>query len=101
MGVRFTPPRVREAQKEHKEACSYAIGVLGEPWPMKGRYALAVSAHYANRAALGDVDNVGKLVLDGLQGVAYDNDRDVVRVTFERHVGAEEPRTEVKIWWEP
>lgn len=91
-GFRFTPPAVKEAQREHKEAC-----LMGRPdgWPMAATYELFVAAHFENAKGLADIDNLAKLVLDGLHGAAYDNDRNVVRLLVERYVGTDEPRTVV------
>ena len=45
----------------------------------------------------GDLDNYTKSILDGLQGVVFENDRQVCRLTVERHQDKEE-RAEVKVW---
>lgn len=64
-------------------------------WPMTGAYELMVTAYMPDRKWLPDVDNVGKLVQDALQGVAYDNDRDVTRLIVERHILPSDPKTYV------
>lgn len=43
-----------------------------------------------------DWDNVGKIVTDALNGVAYDDDSQIVSATVEKYY-SEEPRTEIKI----
>jgi Holliday junction resolvase RusA-like endonuclease len=43
-----------------------------------------------------DVDNLAKCVLDGLNGVAYDDDSQVYSLTIEKY-WSDEPRTEVII----
>ena len=43
-----------------------------------------------------DVDNVGKLVLDGLQGVAFDDDYQVVDLKISKRYG-EEKKLKIKV----
>ena len=43
-----------------------------------------------------DWDNVGKIVTDALNGVAYDDDSQIVSASVEKYY-SEEPRTEIKI----
>ena len=43
-----------------------------------------------------DWDNVGKTVTDALNGVAYEDDSQIVSATVEKYY-SEEPRTEIKI----
>ena len=44
-----------------------------------------------------DIDNVVKIVMDGLNKNAYDDDRQVVQVTA-RKAYADEPKVVVKVW---
>ena len=48
-----------------------------------------------------DVDNVGKLVLDALNGVAYDDDKQIVKLTVEKakRVRGVVPHTEILVKW--
>ena len=50
----------------------------------------------------GDADNFAKAVLDGLNGVAYDDDSQVTVLYVEKHdrVRGAEERTEVAVSWE-
>lgn len=41
-----------------------------------------------------DLDNVAKIILDSLNGIAYSDDSQVVRLTVEKHY-SDEPRVEV------
>lgn len=47
-----------------------------------------------------DVDNLGKLVLDALNGVAWQDDKDVRSVSMDVHRGSDVPHTWVSIVWE-
>ena len=44
-----------------------------------------------------DADNVLKAVMDGLNGVAYDDDSRVVKATVTKAIDREQPRTEVTV----
>ena len=95
--ARYTPQRMRAAQSAHRLAASVAITRLpGRSWPLAGAFAVDVEV-YEHPSQRGDVDNLGKLVLDALQGVAYVTDRSVVEVHFRRRVDRERPRTEVVV----
>jgi len=45
-----------------------------------------------------DLDNLVKAVLDGLNGVAYDDDSQVVRIEAELLYDHANPRVELEIW---
>lgn len=44
-----------------------------------------------------DVDNLVKLTSDALQGVAYHDDAQIVRLYAEKHIRCIDPRTEVAV----
>lgn len=75
--------RVREAANERQRE-TYELGFLDDR-------ALAVTIYYFPSAPMpGDVDNIVKLILDGMIGIAYLDDHAVERVTvqkFEPDVG--------------
>jgi crossover junction endodeoxyribonuclease RusA len=77
-----------------------AIGSLRKPpsWDMQGSYHLTVVAYFADNRAR-DADNVLKAVSDALNKVAFDDDNQVVKVSAEKHVDRENPRTEVTVQW--
>lgn len=54
-------------------------------WPMDGSYELQLAILYPD-ARFADVDNVAKSITDGLQGVLWHDDRDVMSVHAVRHV---------------
>jgi Holliday junction resolvase RusA-like endonuclease len=57
-------------------------------WSEKKRRA--PGSHYVTNQKLGDWDNLGKLVSDALEGVVYENDRQVCQVTLEKLYGPRE-----------
>lgn len=44
-----------------------------------------------------DVDNYNKLLLDSLEGIAYENDKQVKKLTVEKEISVDDPRIEIKI----
>jgi len=67
-----------------------------EPW--EGLVGIKVIAYWWGGRP-GDLDNILKAVQDGLNGVAYYDDTQVVRIEAERCRGKPE-KTEVTIWRE-
>ena len=66
---------------------------LSRDWPKDRRYRL----HVAFTGRRCDPDNVLKAVADGLEGVAYDNDRQVDECVSVRLTEQKPPRTEIRI----
>lgn len=78
-GRSWTPQRTREYEER--------VGLLGRAaglTPRSGPVAVEIDV-YVSDGRVGDVDNYAKAVLDGLTGVAYEDDRQVVRLVVERH----------------
>lgn len=63
--------------------------------PLTGAVTLAVDAF--RPAKRGDIDNVLKALLDALQGVAYENDAQVVEILIRRWDDASAPRVVVNV----
>ena len=69
--------RVTEATR-HRQQKTYELGFLDDR-------ALAVTIYYFPSAPMdGDLDNIVKLILDGMRGLAYLDDRAVERVTVQK-----------------
>lgn len=69
--------RVRQAASERQRE-TYELGFLDDR-------ALAVTIYYFPNAPMeGDVDNIVKLILDGMKGIAYLDDHAVERVTVQK-----------------
>jgi Holliday junction resolvase RusA-like endonuclease len=93
-GRRITGRDMKRAQDAHRWA---ATAARPKAWALDAEMALEVSAYMPNARSAPDADNVLKLVADALQGIAYANDRQLVRVVCERHIDRENPRTEVVV----
>lgn len=93
-GVRYAEPKTKAREKE---VASYAqIGLTGRQ-KFTGPLRVTIDARMTGKAtARPDADNIGKLILDALNGVAWDDDASVVdlRVT-KRH--APEPGVSVRV----
>ena len=83
----FTPKETRQYERAIRD---FARLMLGRDWPIWGRYRLHVA--FTGRS---DGDNVFKSVADGLEGVAYANDRQIDKGSHERITGR--PRTEITL----
>ena len=44
-----------------------------------------------------DIDNYAKLVLDSMEGIVYEDDKQIKRITIEKFYDKESPRTEIII----
>ena len=69
--------------------------VLAHGEPLDGPVSVAMHFYFPNKR--GDLDNRVKPVLDALEGVAYENDRQVVRYVAERYTDKNDPRVEVSV----
>lgn len=104
-GVRFTPAKQRGSMAQVKALC---IVAMADRNPIEGPVELTVHATWIPPASWSrkkreaakwktgrpDVDNLGKLVADALNGVAYLDDAQVVRSTVEKTYG---PRAELVV----
>lgn len=90
---RFTPAAVRVEQARHREAAELARPIA---WPLTGAFVVHVVAYLGTKRRP-DVDNLGKLVMDGIQGVAFENDNLVERLVVDRRLDRDDPRTEVRV----
>ena len=62
---------------------------------LKGAVAIAIKYYFPTKA--GDLTNRDKVLLDVLQGIAYDDDRQITRKEEERFSDKENPRVEITI----
>lgn len=84
-GRAYTP----KATKQYQEAVGWMARATlnldeNRDWPVNGRYELVLKYRMANDRSAPDGDNVLKAVQDALEGIAYANDRQVVRALHHR-----------------
>lgn len=90
----YTPKRTAAAEVRVVDAFEFAYP-LGEP--LSGELRVRLDFYKGNRRRT-DIDNLQKLVLDALNGVAYVDDWQVAELTSTRAYDKAHPRTEVTIW---
>jgi Holliday junction resolvase RusA-like endonuclease len=71
---------------------------LPHGWRDDGEYTVTIAAHYSDRRSR-DIDNVAKSILDGLNGVAWQDDSAVRRLVVDRYYSPDAPRADVTIEW--
>ena len=88
----YTPPATREYEK-----LVGGVARCAGCKPLNG--PLAVKLHLFIRGRSGDVDNYCKSILDGLNGVAYEDDDQVIELLVRKHKvkRKEEERVEIEI----
>lgn len=93
--VYLTPDRTLEA--EARVADAYRAAFPGTE-PTEDLVAVLITAHRATKV-WADTDNLAKTVLDGLNGVAWADDRQVATLGVERVLGVPKgtERTEVEV----
>ena len=89
----YTPKRTRAYERD-VGLCALAAGVR----PLSGRVGLKVT--FRVRDARADLDNLGKAILDGLNGVAYGDDAhvDTLLLVRERVTSEGEQGAHVEVW---
>ncbi len=93
-GRAFTPKRTRDYES-HVTAVAFAAASRCSKWPKDATYALIVVVwRAANR---GDLDNYLKAVSDALNGIAWNDDRQVTRITGRLGIDRLQPRVEVNV----
>lgn len=73
----YTPP----ATKEYEKLVGWVAKCMGCR-PMEGPIAATIDVYHRSKL---DVDNVAKSILDGLNGVAYIDDAQVVELLVRKH----------------
>jgi Holliday junction resolvase RusA-like endonuclease len=100
-GRTYTPEKTMNYETLVQEL--YIIGNYGKQ--LEGELGMSVKAYFQPPKKLKrcrpttkpDWDNVGKIISDALNGLAYKDDSQIVTATVEKHY-SDEPRVEVLIW---
>jgi len=94
----ITPPETKAHESKIGWLSRAAAAVLGWLLPPKiVAYAVTMRLYRAYRFKGGDIDNLSKTVLDGLNGIAYADDARVVELHAYILQDAANPRTEVTV----
>ena len=92
----YTPGRTLAYERQVAVSCLVARQAAGiGPRPL-GPIEVACE-FFLPTAQRADVDNLVKATLDGMNGVAYDDDSQVVRVTVSKAIDRVDPRTMVTV----
>lgn len=89
----YTPPDTLEYERHVA-----ASAVFPEDWPLDADYIVSLEVFHENNV-YGDLDNIAKSVLDGLNNHkgAWNDDKQVSQLLMARRFDAERPRIEVRI----
>jgi crossover junction endodeoxyribonuclease RusA len=80
--------------KDWTEACQWEVRKHYKHSPLTSQIYLGIDfMQKMNR----DIDNGLKLIIDALQGLVYDNDRQVVHLNVRKFEEKENPRVEIQV----
>jgi len=91
--------RVYTPKETKRYECAVAWAALGarpRTWSKAGRFVVEVTMYFPDLRRR-DIDNVLKAALDGMQGVLYEDDSQVVIAGAIKWLDRERPRTEVVV----
>lgn len=89
-GKRFLTNEGR-SYKQNAAAMAFMAGVRRLSGPIK----VSLKAYRPRKS--GDLDNLAKLVLDGMKGIAWNDDSQIVEIHMYRFDDPKNPRLELKI----
>ncbi|HJS17309.1 MAG TPA: RusA family crossover junction endodeoxyribonuclease [Anaerolineales bacterium] len=81
----FTPARVKAWQGDVSLCAQLAMRQEGELEPMEGNLSVDLTFFLGN-ARRTDLDNLSKAILDAMNGVAWLDDKQVIRLTIHKFV---------------
>jgi len=96
----YTPSKTREYENRVKQFGDFELmhwrATSDRPWPLDARYCLTVTLFMPDKRRR-DADNCVKSICDGLNGVLWDDDAQVVELRVRKDYDKEEPRSEVVV----
>lgn len=109
-GHTYTPEKTREYERRvaqlYRVTGGKSLGAAPVSLAVTAYFAVPKSASKKTKAAMlsgetacmkkPDADNILKCIADALNGVAYDDDKQIVQTTFSKH-WSEAPRVEVEV----
>jgi crossover junction endodeoxyribonuclease RusA len=97
-GHSYTSKATRDAETRVASSFTGQAGVthpITEPLTGPIRF---VARFYRKNNVTADLDNCVKLLTDALNGIAYEDDRQIKSIRADMHVDRDNPRTEIEIW---
>ena len=93
---RFGQGRAYRVDRRDEQAVSWHARQVFRAWPVQGDVKLRAIFYRKDRRRC-DTDNLLKLVMDGLNRVAWKDDSQVKEVSVRLEYDSEKPRTELEI----
>ncbi len=79
-----------------KEAYQWEAKSQWKQEPFSGSVEVSITLFHGDKRAR-DIDNYGKVLLDALTGIVWEDDKQIVRMTVEKAYDKERPRIEIAI----
>ncbi len=96
--VRAWRGRAKTYKSPEARAYQQRVMVLAHPWPKPPPTGpVVVTLRWFQGRRSGDLDDRIKVVLDALQGIAYQNDRQIIELHAFRDYDSQHPRLEITI----
>lgn len=97
-GGAFTPVSTRKYEKHVGQSALFGLMARQSvaSWPLDARYRVSIVARFPTRHRC-DIDNVAKAVLDGCNGVLWDDDSQVDALSIERAYDPASPGVSVRV----
>lgn len=110
----FTPGKTKSYEKDVANAC-YAhmlqnrVKTIECPCVVRIDVMMSIPSSYTKKRRIQcingterpgkkpDIDNIAKSIMDGLNGVAYEDDKQVVRLEIEKHYWAHEDAVYIEV----
>lgn len=91
----YTPKRTKDAEEDF--ANQFKAEVVGGPFPLSGPVRVAML--FRTKSQTVDLDNLIKTVWDSLNGIAWEDDKQIVHVRADIVRGVTDPSTDLTIIW--
>lgn len=92
----FYTPQKTVSYERHVGSCALVAVLANRRWLKTSEYQVQLDVYYRDKRS-GDLDNLEKSILDGMQGVVYHNDKQVCSSIKSRHYDKERPRVCVRV----
>ena len=95
-GGRWYTPKETKAFESSVGAYAWHGVCQQKWWDLDGRFAVELDIYFPDKRRR-DIDNVAKSVLDGCNGILWDDDSQVVELVLKRFLDRENPRTVMRV----